>query len=75
MSGLSALNDEMLKNSKRHDSNFCRQQWLKCIYLNDISSWFNNIDGYRYFMQNVASQCKTIVENSSGRLLVIKFNK
>ena len=47
------------------------------IYLNDISSWFNNIKGYRYSTQNVASQCQIIVKNSSGRLvnLYVKMQK
>ena len=45
------------------------------IYLNDISSWFNNIKGYRYSTQNVASQCQIIVKNSSGRLFLSRSIK
>ena len=67
-----AINDEMLKNVKRHVNHFCRQQWQKQISLNCSSSGFSNISDSRYFAQIVAFDYQIIVENSLGRLKIIE---
>ena len=69
-----AINEEMLKNVKRHVNHFCRQQLLNQLSLNSSSSKFRNISESRYFAQVVALDYQIIVKNSSGRLMAKNNN-
>ena len=58
-----AINDEMLKNVKRHVNHFCRQQWQKELSLNCSSTGFSRIKESGYFVQIVILSwiCRTCV--------------
>ena len=64
------MNDEMIKNVKRHVNHFCRKPWQNQISLNCSSSGFSKISDSRYFAQIVAFDYQIIVDNSSGRLTI-----